>query len=260
MSTFAEYILSEKDFIKKIEIMCYLKKKEHAYFNTSVIMKTEILREFIKVMKLDVDENLVVTAGLMYDCLKVESPEEINKIRKMDGAYREYFKSLGFSDRFARICIGHDRQYNLEKREKESDLLEIIDQFGAMLLHRSDRLAYSVNEALDLLKNKNLYKVDNQYLSAFDDFVYIMEDIHVMQLGLITRFQKDMNCLKRDDISGAVRELYNAFERNEQNFAKREAELRMGGDLIEELKKAKMKLKLIEEAPVLPGFTEDDIY
>ncbi|MBR3152946.1 MAG: hypothetical protein IKF52_05040 [Clostridia bacterium] len=259
MATFAEYILNENDFIKKIDIMSYLKKKNKIYFNVSVIMKTEILREFIKVMKIDVDENLVVTASLLYDCLKVESPEEINKIKNMDGEYRKYLKSLGFNDKFCNICIGHCREYKLQKREKESDLLELIDQFGAMLLHRSDRLAYSVEEAMDLLKNKNLYKVDNQYLDKFEEFVDIMEEIEILQLGLLTRFQKDMNCVKRDDIPGAVRELYNTFERNEKCFAKKEAELRMGGDLFEELRKARAKLKLLEKAPLLPGFTEDDI-
>ncbi len=259
MSTFAEYILSEKDFIKKIDAMIFLKKKNKVFFNVSVIMKTEILREFMSVMKIDVDRNLVLTASLMYDCLKVESPEQINKTRKMDECYRNYLKNLGFSERFCNICIGHDRQYKIDNRENESDLLEIVDQFGAMLLHRSDRLAYSVEEAMDLLKNKNLAKVNNQYLGLFEEFVDIMEDMEVLQLGLLTRFQKDMNCLKRDDISGAVRELYNTFERNEENFAKKEAELRMGGNLIDELRKARAKLKLLEEAPLLPGFTEDDI-
>ena len=38
MATFAEYILSENDFIKKIDIMTYLKKKQNIFFNTSVIM------------------------------------------------------------------------------------------------------------------------------------------------------------------------------------------------------------------------------
>ncbi len=259
MSTFAEYILSEKDFIKKIEIITFLKKKNKIFFNNSVIIKTEILREFMDVMKIDIDRNLVITASFMYDCLKVESPEEINKIKKIDEAYRKYLQSLGFSERFCNICIGHNRKYELEKREKESDLLEISDQFGAMLLHRSDRLAYSVEEAIDLLKNKNLRNVENQYLNIFEEFVDIMEDIKVLRLGLLTRFQKDMNCLKRDDIPGAVRELYNTFERNEQSFAKKEAELRMGGNLIDELRKARAKLKLLEEAPLLPGFTEDDI-
>lgn len=259
MSTFAEYIFSEKDLIKKIEIMSFLKKKNKIYFDTSVIMKTEILREFIEVMKIDVDENLVVTACLMHDCLKVETPEEMYKIRNMDNEYRSYFDSLGFSKEFSDICIGHNRKNKIDSRPKECDLLEIADQFGAMLLNRSDRLAYEVKEAIDIIKNENLKEEDNQYLGTFEEFIDIMEGMEVLQLGLITRFQKDMNCLKRDDISGAVRELYNTFERNKKCFEIKEAELRKGGDLLEELKKARAKLKLLEEAPVLPGFSEDDI-
>ena len=62
MATFAQSILGETDFIKKIDIMNFLRKKQNIYFNTSVILKAEIAREFMDVMKLDVDRNLVVTA------------------------------------------------------------------------------------------------------------------------------------------------------------------------------------------------------
>ena len=60
MATFAQSILGETDFIKKIDIMNFLRKKQNIYFNTSVILKAEIAREFMDVMKLDVDRNLVV--------------------------------------------------------------------------------------------------------------------------------------------------------------------------------------------------------
>lgn len=78
-------------------------------------------------------------------------------------------------------------------------------------------------------------------------------------IGLLSRFQKNMNCITRNDISGAVRELYETMERNEKAFAKREAELRMGGNLLDELKKARAKLKHFEEAPLLPGFDMEDL-
>ena len=32
MATFAEYILNEKDFVKKIDAVSYLKKKQNIYF------------------------------------------------------------------------------------------------------------------------------------------------------------------------------------------------------------------------------------
>jgi len=78
-------------------------------------------------------------------------------------------------------------------------------------------------------------------------------------MGLLTRFQKNMNCITRNDIPGAVREIYDTIERNEAAFARREAELRMGGNLIDELRKARAKLKHFEEAPLLPGFNMEDL-
>ena len=78
-------------------------------------------------------------------------------------------------------------------------------------------------------------------------------------MGLLTRFQKNMNCITRNDIPGAVREIYDTIERNETAFARREAELRMGGNLIDELRKARAKLKHFEEAPLLPGFNMEDL-
>ena len=37
METFADYILSEKDYIKKMEIVYYLKKRENIFFDNTVI-------------------------------------------------------------------------------------------------------------------------------------------------------------------------------------------------------------------------------
>ena len=41
--TFAGYILSEKDWIKKMEIMYYLNKRGNVYFDNSVVFKTDLL-------------------------------------------------------------------------------------------------------------------------------------------------------------------------------------------------------------------------
>lgn len=181
MATFAEYILSEPDFINKIDIANFLRKKNNIFFNTSVILKAELAREFMDTMKLDVDRNLVLTACLMYDCLKIDSPEEIVRLQKSQEEYRDYLKSLGFSDRFCKICAEHSRvgQDPNVKREDESDILELVDQFGGLIMHRSDRLAYTVPEALEILVNKNMKDSDNKYLSTFQEFVDIMEDIKV---------------------------------------------------------------------------------
>lgn len=70
MQTFSEYILNEKDFNKKIEIMIYAAKKAPIFFDKSVVFKTIIAKLFIETMKIDVDENLVLTACLLYACKK----------------------------------------------------------------------------------------------------------------------------------------------------------------------------------------------
>ena len=74
--------------------------------------------------RLDVDRNLVLTACLLYNCLKIDSPEEISRLQKSQEEYKEYLKSLGFSDRFCKICAEHSRigQDPNIPREKESDI------------------------------------------------------------------------------------------------------------------------------------------
>lgn len=181
MATFAEYILNEPDFIKKIDIVNFLRKKQNIFFNTSVILKAELAREFIDTMELDVDRNLVLTACLLYDCMKIDSPEEVIRLQKSQDDCIKYLKSLGFSDRFAKICVEHTRvgQDPNVPREKESDILELVDQFGGLIMHRSDRIAYTVSEALEILVNKNMKDIDNKYLETFQEFVEIMEDIKI---------------------------------------------------------------------------------
>ena len=78
-------------------------------------------------------------------------------------------------------------------------------------------------------------------------------------MGLLTKYQKEMNCLLKNDISGAIRELYNNQERIEKAFLRSEKELIYAGDLVEEIRKAKQKLRLVKEAPLLPGFTMNDL-
>ena len=181
MATFAEYILNEPDFIKKIDIMTYLKKKQNIFFNTSVIMKAEIAREFMDTMKLDVDQGLVLTACLMYDCLKIDSPEELVRLQKSQAEYRNYLRSLGFNDRFCKICAEHSRvgQDPSVTREKESDILELVDNFGGMLLDRPERAGYSPEKALIQLEESNLRGKENIYLEQFKQFVEQMQEVEV---------------------------------------------------------------------------------
>ena len=82
MESFADYILGEKDFIKKLEIMHYFKKRKNINFDNSVILKADIARLFIEQMKLDVDENLVITACLLYACKKNILSHDLDKIKR----------------------------------------------------------------------------------------------------------------------------------------------------------------------------------
>lgn len=175
--TFADYILSEEDWIKKMEIVYYLQKKTGIFFDNSVIFKTLLVKQFLDRTELDIDKNLVITACLLCNCKKSKDPQDLSKIKSYakDGA--DYLRKLGFSERFCRICEGVTRYSELEEREKESDILELVDQFGGMLLDRPERIAFKVDEALVLLEYRNLKDKDNQYIEQFKEFVYKMEAI-----------------------------------------------------------------------------------
>ena len=259
MATFSEYVLGEPNFIRKVEIVHFMKKKQDTlFFNNTVILKAEIAREFVDIMRLDVDKNSLVTACLVYSLLKIDSPEEPERAIKEAETDREFLESLGFSKSFSQLCTEYNRVLKFdEPRIKESDILEIVDQFGAMLVNRQDRLAYSVEEALFMVE-QNLRGINNKYFSIFRQFVSVMEDLKVGPVGLLTKYQKEMNCLQRNDISGAIRELYNNQERIEKAFSKRRQEFIHGGDIQVEIDKARQKLELLKKAPLLPGFTMDD--
>ena len=142
--TFADYILSEKDWIKKMEIMYYLNKRGNVYFDNSVVFKTELLKLFLdNTPELNFDENMLITACLLCNCKKV------------------------------------NRYTGSEPREPEADVLELIDQFGGMLLDRPERIGFKVDEALVLLEYRNLKGKQNRYLEIFKDFVNRMEAIKV---------------------------------------------------------------------------------
>mgnify|MGYP005776617139 FL=1 len=176
---FAEYILSEKDWIRKMEIVFYLRKRTGIFYDNSVIFKTLLTKLFIDNFDLGVDKNEVITASLLWSCKKETTNKDLDKIKSYakDGA--EFLSKLGFSERFCRICEGANRYSGLEPREKESDILELADQFGGMLLDRPERIAFKPDEALVLLEYRNLKDKNNRYLEEFKDFVNSMEEIKV---------------------------------------------------------------------------------
>lgn len=177
MESFAEYILNEKNYLKKIEIAYYLHKNANTFFDKSVICKTELARRFIETMNIDVDENLVITACLLYASKKVAVATDFQQIKfyAKDGA--EFLAQIGFNERFCRICEGVNRYSGLNPREPESDILELVDNLGGLLLNRSDRVSYGMQQAMELLINKNLRKTDNRYMDLFKEFIYREEGI-----------------------------------------------------------------------------------
>lgn len=187
METFASYILDEEKSIEeKMEIMCYLEKKlrpdpeKRIFFDKSVIFKTALAKIFIESMHLDIDENLVLTAMLLCNCKKGLEPQNIGIIRTYAKMGADYLGRLGFDQRFCKICEELNRYSGSSPREKEGDLLEIIDQFGGMLLDREDRRGYAPLDALIQLERANLKDVDNRYKKVFREFVEKMEDVNII--------------------------------------------------------------------------------
>lgn len=178
--TFAEYILSEKDWIRKMEIMYYLNKRGNIFFDNSVVFKTELLKLFLdNTPNLNFDNNMLITACLLCNCKKIDNFTDMNKVRTYAKEGADYLQTLGFDKRFCKICEQINRYSGSEPREPEADVLELIDQFGGMLLDRPERIGMKVDEALVLLEYRNLKGKDNRYLQEFKDFVNRMEAIKI---------------------------------------------------------------------------------
>ncbi|MCI8345554.1 MAG: hypothetical protein HFJ42_06345 [Clostridia bacterium] len=178
--TFANYILNEQDWIRKMEIMYYLEKKGNVFFDKTVILKTELVKLFIDVMDIkDINKNIVITASLLCDCRKPSNFTDISKVKSYAQEGAKYLENLGFSKRFCKICEEVNRYTKSEPREKESDILELVDNFGGMILDRFDRIAFKPDEALLLLEYRNLKGKPNVYLEQFIEFVEKMQKAHI---------------------------------------------------------------------------------
>lgn len=95
----------------------------------------------------------------------------------VDGA--KHLKTLGFEERFCKICEGVNRYSQIKQREPESDILELVDQFGGMLIDRPERVGFAPDEALVLIEHRNLKSEYNRFLESFRDFVEQMEKIEI---------------------------------------------------------------------------------
>lgn len=179
METFAEYILEEPDYIKKMEIVYYLNKKVDIFYDKSVILKTQLAKMFMDATNAKVDKNLVLTACLLCGCKKKDNPQTREEVELYAKESAEFLKTLGFSDKFCKICEQQNRYSGSIPREKESDILELVDNFGGMLMHRPERRGFPVDEALVLLKERNLKGKNNIYLDQFVDFVEQMKEVKI---------------------------------------------------------------------------------
>ena len=190
MDTFAEYILGEEDLASKMEIIYYLSKKNKIFFDKSVVFKTEIARMFLNYANIEVDKNLVLTATLLCNVKKVDNAQDLESIHTYAKKGADYLSTLGFNKRFCKMCEEVNRYSNSNPRERESDILELVDQFGGMLLDRPERIGFKPDEALVLLEHRNLKDEYNRYLETFIQFVNFMENIQVSELVNMTALKR----------------------------------------------------------------------
>ena len=179
METFANYILNEKDYLKKIEIAYYLKKRAGIFFDNSVILKTELARMFMEDIDLGVDKNLVLTACLLCGCKKKKDATDMDTIKNyaQDGA--KYLATLGFDKKFCKICEEVNRYSGSTPREPESDILELVDSFGGLVLDRPERRGFPIDEAVVLTEYRNLKGYKNRFMEQFKEFIFMEEGIRV---------------------------------------------------------------------------------
>lgn len=195
MEEFAQYILNEEDLISKIEIIYFLAPKLGLNFDKATVFKTEIARMFLKYTNAKVDNNLVLTACLLCNCKKVDDAQKIGKLTTYASEGAEHLKKLGFDERFAKICEGVNRYSGINPREAESDILELVDQFGGMLIDRPERVALEPDEALVLIEHRNLKSEYNRFLEIFRGFVEEIEKIEIqgtVKTKVFARLQKLM--------------------------------------------------------------------
>ncbi len=116
----------------------------------------------------------------IYQPQKVKGNTEfIEEIKNYAKRGAEYLAKLGFDERFCKICEGVNRYSDTRPREPESDILELVDQFGGMLLDRPERAGFRPEDALIQLERANLKDVNNIYLDKFHEFVNMMLEVEV---------------------------------------------------------------------------------
>ncbi len=213
MDTFASYILNEEELESKMEITYYLSKKAKVFFDKSVVFKLEIARLFLDYSKIEVDRNFVLTACLLCNCKKVNQAQDIEKIHSYAKEGAEYLRGLGFGQKFCKVCEEVNRYSNSNPRERESDIIELVDQFGGMLLDRPERIGFKPDEALVLLEHRNLKDEYNRYLGTFIEFVNFLETVQIndlVNMKALNRLVKIYN--ETDDLKKFIQKVVYEYE------------------------------------------------
>lgn len=246
MNTFADYILEEQDLAAKMEIVYYLSKKSKIFFDKSVVFKTEIARLFLNYSKIEVDENQILTACLLCNVKKVDNAQDIESVHTYAKKGAEYLEGLGFNKRFCKICEEVNRYSGSNPREKESDILELIDQFGGMLLDRPERIGFKPDEALVLLEHRNLKSEYNRYLNTFMNFVDFIEKINmseVTNMPALKRLSKIHN--ESSNVIDFIKEVVYSYEPKVDKLIEKQID-KLANDMFEEV-----------ENPNRPLFSEE---
>ena len=117
----------------------------------------------------------------------------------------------------------------MNNRKKESDILEVVDQFTSLILTRAERDAFSNESALIILKERNLKDVPNRYLVDFILFIKAMENVHIRDNVDVPVIRKLAYLTEREkNIKSLIAKLGNRYskeiDRLMQSELKRQAE------------------------------------
>ena len=169
-SVIREFVTSSNLNTKKIQVML---------INSQLITNGKMLTKNYDTTILDDLTNPSDAIKSTNPILIVDEPQKIGKLETYAKEGAEYLSTLGFSKKFCHTCEGLNRYIPAEPREKESDILEVIDQFSGLILRRPEREAFTPKEALIILKERNLKHVENRYLEDFCLFVEAMENVYI---------------------------------------------------------------------------------
>ena len=143
--------------------------------------------------------------------IRKEFLKEIEKVKTYAKIGAKYLKTLGFDEKFCKVCEEVNRYSKSSPRERESDILELVDQYGGMLLARQDRMGFKADEVL--LEHRNLKSSYNRYLETFITFVKEISEINLggtVKVSTLEALVKTYNM--SSDVKAFIRNLVYKFE------------------------------------------------